>query len=157
MMKELPNDNTLANQAAELFWQDYNCAQSVLAVYTDFYQIDKETAYGLSCGLGAGMGRLQGTCGAVSAAYMVFGLANADAKDNPAKVAKTYAMVQQFHKRYTDDKGSTVCKELINCDLNTEEGQNHFKANELKKNICEGCIRHSVKLINSVIRENSHN
>lgn len=155
-MKKLPNDNTLSNKAAELFWQDYNCAQSVLAVYTDFFEVDKEAAFNLSCGLGAGMGRLQGTCGAVSAAYMVLGLANADVKSNPDKVAKTYAMVQQFHKRYTDDKGTTVCKELINCDLNTEEGQNHFKANELKKNICEECIRHSVKLINSVIRENSN-
>lgn len=153
-MKKLLDDNQLGNKAAELFWQDYNCAQAVLGAYTDFFQIDKETAFSLSCGLGAGMGRLQGTCGAVSAAYMIFGLANTDAEDNPEKVANTYAMVQQFHKRYTEDKGTTVCKELINCDLNTEEGQNHFKTNNLKKNICEGCIRHSVKLINSMLREN---
>ena len=156
-MNKLLDDNQLNNKAAELFWQDYNCAQSVVLAYSDVLQIDKETAINLSCGLGGGMGRLQETCGAVSAAYMIFGLANADSKDNPGKVAKTYVMVQEFHKRYTQEKGTTVCKELINCDLNTEEGQNHFKSNNLKKNICEGCICHSVKLINSILRENIGN
>ncbi|HYQ56342.1 MAG TPA: C-GCAxxG-C-C family protein [Draconibacterium sp.] len=152
-MNKLPDETMLCSKATALFWNDYNCAQSVLAVYTDFFEVDKETAFNLSCGLGAGMGRLQGTCGAVSAASMVFGLANADAKDNPEKVAHTYAMVQQFNKRFTEKRGTTNCKQLINCDLNTEEGQNYFKANNLKKNICEGCIRDAVKLINSILLE----
>ncbi|WP_297098784.1 C-GCAxxG-C-C family protein [uncultured Draconibacterium sp.] len=152
-MNKLLDDTKLSNKAAELFWQDYNCAQSVVVAYSDVLNIDKETAINLSCGLGGGMGRLQETCGAVSAAYMIFGLANADSVDNPDKVAKTYAMVQEFHKRFTQVKGTTVCKTLINCDLNTEEGQGYFKSNNLKKDICEGCIRDSVKLINAIIGE----
>ena len=152
-MKEFLDDTMLSNKAAELFWQDYNCAQSVVLAYSDALQIDKETAINLSCGLGGGMGRLQETCGAVSAAYMIFGLANADSVDNPEKVAKTYEMVQTFHQRFKEQKGTTICKTLINCDLNTEEGQNYFKSNNLKKDICEGCIRDSVKLINAIMRE----
>ena len=152
-MNKLHDDKQLGDKAAELFWQDYNCAQSVLLAYSDVLQIDKETAINLSCGFGGGMSRLQETCGAVSAAYMIFGLANADLKDNPEKVAKTYTMVQTFHKKFTQQKGTTICKALINCDLNTEEGQSYFKTNNLKRKVCEGCIRDSVKLINEIIRE----
>ena len=152
-MNKLLDNNQLGNKAAELFWMDYNCAQSVLLAYSDVLQVDKETAINLSCGFGGGMGRLQETCGAVSAAYMIFGLANANSKDNPERVEKTYGMVQSFHNRFTQQKGTTVCKTLINCDLNTEEGQSYFKTNNLKKEVCEGCISDSVKLINEIIRE----
>nr|WP_321484882.1 C-GCAxxG-C-C family protein [uncultured Draconibacterium sp.] len=152
-MNKFLDNNQLGNEAAELFLQDYNCAQSVLLAYSDVLQIDKETAINLSCGFGGGMSRLQETCGAVSAAYMIFGLANADLKDNPEKVAKTYTMVQTFHKQFTQLRGTTVCKTLISCDLNTEDGQKYFKANNLKADVCEGCIRDSVKLINEIIRE----
>ncbi|WP_303920426.1 C-GCAxxG-C-C family protein [Draconibacterium sediminis] len=152
-MNKLLDNNELSNKAAGLFWQDFNCAQSVLIAYSDVLQIDREAAINLSCGFGGGMGRLQETCGAVSVAYMIFGLVNANSKDNPEKVEKTYGMVQSFHNRFTQLKGTTVCKALINCDLNTEEGQNYFKTNNLKKEICEGCIRDSVKLINEIIAE----
>ncbi|MDX8340944.1 C-GCAxxG-C-C family protein [Draconibacterium sp. IB214405] len=155
-MKKLFDDNMIADKATELFWQDYNCAQSVLAAYTDVLQVDKETVFAVSRGFGGGMGRLQGTCGAVTGAYMVFGLADDSAGDNPEKVATAYDRVQKFHKQFTADKGSTVCKELINCDLNTEKGQNFFKENQLKKNICEGCIRDAVKMINAILAENTN-
>jgi hypothetical protein len=39
------------------FRSGLNCAQSVLAAYSDIYHIDKQAALSLSCGFGGGMGQ----------------------------------------------------------------------------------------------------
>ncbi|WP_319500952.1 hypothetical protein [uncultured Draconibacterium sp.] len=41
-MNILLDNNQLGNKAAELFWMDYNCAQSVLLAYSDVLQVDRE-------------------------------------------------------------------------------------------------------------------
>jgi C_GCAxxG_C_C family probable redox protein len=151
-MKKILDDNILCEKAMELFWDEYNCSQSVLSVYSDFLQIDKETSLSISRGFGGGMGRLQGTCGAVTAAYIIFGFVNSSADyGNQIKTSKTYSMIQKFHDSFIKKNGTTNCKELLNCDLKTEEGQNYFKTENLKKNVCEACIRDSIKLINAAI------
>ncbi|MCW3789524.1 C-GCAxxG-C-C family protein [Plebeiibacterium sediminum] len=144
----------LSEKAIEKFWTDYNCAQSVLFAYSDYLPIDTNTSLSVSCGFGGGMGRLQETCGAVSAAYMVFGLLSESAtNDNREHIEDTYSMIQKFHNLFIQNQGTSNCKELLNCDLNTEEGQNYFKSNNLKKTICESCIKASIKLIHQVITE----
>ena len=103
-------DNT-ADQAITGFRSGLNCAQSVLTAYSDRYKINREAALSLSCSFGAGMGRLQETCGAVTGAYMVIGLdscskyaANKDRKEH------AYSMVQEFSKQFIAmNKTAQVC------------------------------------------------
>ncbi|MCL2797413.1 MAG: C-GCAxxG-C-C family protein, partial [Firmicutes bacterium] len=57
-----------ASKAVELFNSGCNCAQAVFSVYCDELEIDKETALKIAHGFGAGMGRLQEVCGAVTGA-----------------------------------------------------------------------------------------
>lgn len=155
MNKYFDND-MLGNKAVERFNNSYNCAQSVISVYTKFLKIDKDTALNISSGFGAGMGRLQKTCGAVTAAYMVFGLLSSQENlDIGSKKAKTYSMIQKFHQNFIKIHKTTDCKDLINCDLNTEEGQACFKNENLKKEVCEICIRDSIKLINEAFDDNT--
>ena len=56
----------------------YNCCQSVLIPFCDLCGIDRDTAMRLGAHFGSGM-RHGGTCGAVSGALMVLGLAGQDA------------------------------------------------------------------------------
>ena len=60
--------------AINYFRNGFNCAQSVLASYKDKININEDDLLKISCAFGAGMGRMQETCGAVSGAYMVLGL-----------------------------------------------------------------------------------
>ena len=67
-------NNSKVNDAVACFNNGFNCAQAIFTAYCDELGLDEETALKIACGFGAGMGRLQETCGAVSGAYLAIGL-----------------------------------------------------------------------------------
>ena len=101
-------------KAKELFLEGYNCSQAVFAAYAERYHLDKELALKLSASFGGGMGRMREVCGAVSAMFMVAGMETGQVrpKDPEAKKAN-YDMVQKLAKRYKEEYGSIICKELL--------------------------------------------
>lgn len=101
-------------QAAKLFKDGYNCAQAVLAAYCDEINLDMDTALALSSSFGGGMGRLREVCGAVSGMFMVAGLkaGYTDPKNMDAK-KRHYELIQEMAKRFKDENGSIICRELL--------------------------------------------
>ena len=61
-------------QAVSCFQGGFNCSQAVLSTYAQDFGLDREAALKLAAGFGGGMGRMAGTCGAVTGAFMVLGL-----------------------------------------------------------------------------------
>jgi C_GCAxxG_C_C family probable redox protein len=105
-----------------------------------------------SAGFGGGMGRLQETCGVVTGAFMVIGVYNSQLyPDNLNRKEKSYAMIQEFNARFTAEHKTTVCKDLINCDLSTPEGRAEAKARQLHETICEGCMATSIRILNDIL------
>ena len=49
----------------------HNCAQAVICTYADVAGIDEETARNLGNAFGAGMGTMEGTCGALIGAGVI--------------------------------------------------------------------------------------
>jgi C_GCAxxG_C_C family probable redox protein len=99
------------------------------------------------------MARLQETCGAVTGAYVVLGLELAKGEhEQEAIKEKTYAAIRQFERRFAGKHGTTSCRELLHCDLNTEEGKATYKKNALKENVCVPCVRDSVQLLQEILR-----
>ncbi len=142
----------IQEKAIKLFNSGFNCSQSVLAAFSDNLKLDNNIALSIACGFGAGMGRLQGTCGAVTGAYMVFGLYNVNkSSDSTEKNEKTYQRIQNFDKKFTQINGTTECRLLINCDLNTKEGKDEFKRKNLKNIVCEKCIKDSINLVEELL------
>jgi len=118
-----------------------NCAQSVLLSFADDLKLDKQTAANLASGFGAGMGRLQKTCGAVTGSFMVIGLYNSlHIEDSDEREQKTINLIQELEKDFSDQFGLTDCSYLVDADLKTPEGREEFKSKEMKKNICERCV-----------------
>jgi C_GCAxxG_C_C family probable redox protein len=139
--------------AIESFRSGFNCSQAVLEAYCDELNIDKDLALNISCGFGGGMGRLQETCGAVTGAYMVLGVFNGKKfRNNKDKKEGAYSMIQQFSKRFKSIHGTTDCKSLLKCDLNTEEGHRYAKENGLFETVCEQCISDSVNILEDLIK-----
>ena len=60
--------------------EGFSCAQALLAVYGPELGMDRETALKVAGGFGGGMGRMAGTCGAVTGAFMVIGLVHSMTK-----------------------------------------------------------------------------
>ena len=144
--------NDFEIKAIESFRAGLNCAQTVLGAYAEELNIDKDMAISVSCGFGAGMGRLQGTCGAVTGSYMVLGLYNCKkTTDNAVRKAGTYAMVQQFSEKFIEANGSTDCISLLKCDIKTDEAQQKAKEEHLFEMVCEKCITDSIAIINQMI------
>ena len=65
---------TRVDKVAEKHKSGYNCAQAVACAYCDLVGIDEETMFRMTEGLGLGMGGMEGTCGAISAAAVLAGL-----------------------------------------------------------------------------------
>ena len=144
--------NQTEENAISLFTSGLNCAQAVLTAYSKKLNIDENLAINISCGFGGGMGRLQETCGAITGAFMVFSIYNGKKyAENSVKKIMSYSMIQDFNSKFLDIHGTSICRELLNCDLTTKEGLEFMHKHDLSKNVCEKCIRSSVHLIEELI------
>ena len=83
----------------------HNCAQAILCTYADRVGIDEETARNIANSFGAGMGNMEGTCGALVGSGLVLGLANKD------KV-KSMKQMRQIMTKFQERNGATQCKLL---------------------------------------------
>jgi C_GCAxxG_C_C family probable redox protein len=139
-------------KAIRSFKSGLNCAQAVVAGYSDELNFDDNLALNMSCGFGGGMGRLQETCGAVTGSYMILGIFNGRKyESNKEKKEVTYSMVQKFSEKFKSIYGTTDCRELLNCDLKTEEGHKFAKDNNLFEVRCEKCISDAIKILDELI------
>ncbi|MDD2890692.1 MAG: C-GCAxxG-C-C family protein [bacterium] len=125
-----------SDKAALSFKKGFNCAQSVLSAFSDEFGLDKKTSLKISCAFGGGMGRMQETCGAVTAAFMVIGLkyGRYTLEDKDSKEL-TYKLARDFAKEFKKLHKSISCRELLGCDITTKKGLE--KANE--KNAFSKC------------------
>ena len=83
----------------------HNCAQAIISTYADRAGIDEETARNLGNAFGAGMGTMEGTCGALAGAGIVLGLATKDR-------AEARKGMRQIMTRFQQRNGATQCKML---------------------------------------------
>jgi C_GCAxxG_C_C family probable redox protein len=139
--------------AAAKFLEGYNCAQSVLYSFCDELMIDKNIALKIACGFGAGMGRKEEVCGAVTGGIMVIGLKYGRGKnDDRTATDLTYARTGELMERFSEKHGTFICRKLLNgCELTTEEGQQYFKENDLLKKTCKLCVESVVEILEGII------
>lgn len=83
----------------------HNCAQAILHTYADVAGIDEDTAMNMASAFGAGMGNMEGTCGALVGAGLVLGLVNKDK-------AKSMKQMRQVMNKFQTRNGATQCKLL---------------------------------------------
>jgi len=83
----------------------HNCTQAVVHTYADIAGIDEETAMNLGGAFAAGMGTMEGTCGALVGAGMVLGLVRKDK-------AKALKQMRQVMAKFQERNGATQCKFL---------------------------------------------
>lgn len=138
--------------AINYFKNGFNCAQAVLISYRDEVNMQDNDLLKISCGFGAGMGRLQDTCGAVSGAYMVIGLKYGKYyKEDDEAREKTYSLVREFEIEFKKINKTTNCKELLGCNLLTEDGKKYYTDNNLKEKVCIKCIEDSIKILDKLV------
>jgi len=120
----------VSERSGELFDSGFYCAESVLLAISESNGIQSDLIPKIASGFCNGISRTCGMCGAVSGAIM--GISLICGRNTPEEsVENNYAFVQELLNEFKNKFGSVNCKELIGCDLNTEEGQEFFESNKL--------------------------
>ena len=118
----------------------YNCAQSVAFAFLDKVDIDPETLFKVTEGLGLGMGGMEGTCGALTGACVIAGMKNSCGNlDNPISKGETYQYSRQILKKFLDQNKATRCKDL----KGVETG--------VVLRGCQDCIRDAAKFLEEIV------
>lgn len=85
------------DKATAKFEEGYNCAQAVLYAFREDLQLDENDALKLACGFGAGMGRKEEVCGAVTGAILALGCKyGRGVHDDPAATELTYTKTREL-------------------------------------------------------------
>jgi C_GCAxxG_C_C family probable redox protein len=143
---------TNSEKAVSIFESGYNCSQAVLSTFSDRFKLDNRLALRISCGFGGGMARMQETCGAVTGGMMAIGLAASEsAKDNQMIKEKAYSTIVEFTKRFKEKHKSIKCRDILKCDMNTEEGRKYINENDLYRTVCNQCVKDAVEILNELI------
>lgn len=100
-------------KATERHQKGYNCAQAVACTYCDLVGMDEETMFKVTEGMGAGMGNMEGTCGAVSGAVALAGMLQSCGNlDAPSSKGATYKLSRAILNEFKAENGSVICKDL---------------------------------------------
>ena len=121
----------------------------MLYAFREESAMDEDTALKIACGLGAGMGRKQEVCGAVTGGILVLGMRHGrGSRDERSAMELTYAKTKELMELFADKHGSCICRHLLNgCDLLTEEGKKQFKERELLMNVCKPFVQTVVEIL----------
>lgn len=131
----------LPQQAVDLFEQGYSCAQAIAIAFAPALGLEKDQAARISTAFGAGGCGRAGTCGAISGALMVIGLAHGRVRaDDKAARDRTYELgnklMAEFEKRY----GSTECREILGVDISDPSGNQRATDEGLFQTVCAGLV-----------------
>lgn len=127
----LRSPSETGNHAADLFRNGLYCAESTVLAIAESQGIESGILPRAATGFCSGMARTCGTCGALLGAIMGLGLVLG--RDTPdGSVNRTYESTGKLIRRFEEEFGSTNCKELLDCDLGTPEGQSAFRENNLR-------------------------
>ena len=92
-----------SQKAVSCFNNGFNCSQAVFSAFSPELGIPENVAYKIACPFGAGMGRMQETCGAVTGAFMVIGLKHGKSNSEEEYLKQlSYDLVNKFTEMFKD-------------------------------------------------------
>ena len=135
--------------ATTRFLSGYNCAQAVLDAFRDETGLEEDLALKIATGLGAGMGRKQEVCGALTGGILVLGLRHGrGSTDDRSATEQTYLRTRELMDRFAAKHGSCLCRQLLQgYDLATEEGLRRAKADDIINKVCRPCVQTVVEIL----------
>jgi C_GCAxxG_C_C family probable redox protein len=95
------------------------------------------------------------TMSRVTGAFMVLGLKHGPTEPNDQTGRETvYERVREFAKRFEARNGTTVCRNLIQCDIDTPDGLAMARQEKLFATVCPKFIQDAAEILEEML--NSH-
>ncbi|MEW6366706.1 MAG: C-GCAxxG-C-C family protein [Acidobacteriota bacterium] len=146
---ELRGGCSASGRAGDLFRSGFYCAESVLLAISEQMGIKSELIPRMASGFCSGVSRTCGMCGALSGAILALGLRYGRSTPD-GDLEPIYAKVQLLLARFRERFGTTNCRELIGCDLNTSEGQRFFMEHDCETK-CREITQEAARIAASLI------
>ena len=148
-------EETIA-KAKRDFYGGYNCAQTVLLQFCTDYSLAPESALRLASGFGGGMA-VGKTCGALSGAIMVLGIACGFSDQGLTAEGKQSfrSLVQELNERFCQMHGSPDCTDLLGLDLNQPGNRDIARELNLPETHCARYIESSIRLLKEMLRQDN--
>lgn len=144
-----------ADKAVIYFRNRFNCSQSVFTALGTEYGLSEDTCLKTACAFGAGMGRQQLTCGAVTGALMALGLKYGKAMGDPDEnKQRTYEKTREFFSAFIKKHGTATCRELLKgLDINDPDDYRRINEQGLFDTLCEEYVKDAVVIAEKIILE----
>ncbi len=138
-------DNIL--KAVQYYENGYMCSQAVIAAFAEQFGITEKQAFQIGACFGGGMCKGE-VCGACTGALMVLGMkyGQFDLNDTASR-AKGRAMAVKFLDEFEKRKGSYICRDILGCDLRTDEGRDFARSNGLFRSLCPEMVRTAAEIL----------
>ena len=112
----------------------HSCSQAIVSAYADVAGIDEDTARNVACAFSAGMGNMEGTCGALTGAAIVLGLVRRDK-------ARAMGDMRQIMTRFKQRNGATQCRLLKGAD------------GKLPLRACNDCVADAAEFLDEALSD----
>jgi len=144
-----------AEVAVTRFEQGYSCSQAVFSALAEPRGIDRDLALRVAAGFGGGLARSGQTCGCLTGALMAIGLAQSSvsSEENRAAKEKTYERARRLLREFAEHNHSTLCLDLLGCDISTPEGLEYARRTGLFQTRCTPLVRDAVEIAERILAE----
>ncbi len=135
---------TRIEDAVQLFEDGYVCSQAVFAAFSEDLGLSKEQALKIGACFGSGMRKAE-VCGACTGALMALGLKYGEDK------SKSNEACVRLLDDFESENGSYICRDLLNCDISTEEGVEYARENNLFGELCPKMVESAARILEELI------
>lgn len=136
-------------KAKSRFENGYACSQSVLSTLGPELGVDEETAFKIASAFGGGMVRHGEVCGAVTGALMVLGLKFGSTRADDEEAVR--AASQELMRRFEEEKGSLLCRELLGYRLIIPEELTKARESGVFETRCPFFVKRATDLAKEII------
>jgi len=138
--------------AVSFFAGDFNCAQSILKTYGPDLGLKENDCSRIAAPFGAGMGIMQKTCGAVTGSFMVIGLkCDMTEGDDSESKDRAYSLTKEFTDRFIKKNKTINCRELLGCDITTDEGLQDAMDKNIFSTLCVKYIKDASEILEEIL------
>ncbi|HOA42259.1 MAG TPA: C-GCAxxG-C-C family protein [Bacillota bacterium] len=140
-------------QINEYFMNHIHCSQIVLMEWAEALGYTKEEAARIAAPFGGGMFNGD-TCGAVAGAMLAIGMKYGHSEPGDIEGdEKMREKVAEFNRRFTEAKGSTICRDLIGYDFGKPgDAEKAFESGVIFER-CPGYVLEALKILDDIMKD----
>jgi C_GCAxxG_C_C family probable redox protein len=140
------------DRALELFAEGYSCSQSVFAAMSPALGLDARMALKIASTFGGGMG-LGSTCGALTGAMMVLGLAAGFSEYSPEAKDATGDLNRDLVWRWQQRMGAIDCRDILQIDPTDKAQKQAARDAGVLAERCPNCVQAAVEIVHEMLHE----